>query len=113
MEAPIPILFALLAFVVIFVSSPVRADTRGTWYATGTIPSVLIGDGYPVSFYRVCFAKGNPVKLRYVLENDKVRELEMRLEGNCVDLKAKRIDVHVPGGEGMAASGSYTHIPAR
>jgi hypothetical protein len=61
----------------------------------------------------VCLAKGNPVKLRYVLENDKVRELEMRLEGNCVDLKAKRIEVQVPGGEGVAASGFYNHIPPR
>ena len=89
------------------------ADSRGTWSASHNLPAQILGDGFPVSFYRVCFQKGNAVKLRYVLETDKVREMELRNEGNCVDLKAKRIEITVPGGEGVFATGTYNHIPAR
>ncbi len=89
------------------------ADSRGAWSVSHNHPAQILGDGFPVSFYRVCFQKGNAVKLRYVLETDKVREMELRNEGNCVDLKAKRIEITVPGGEGVFATGTYNHLPAR
>jgi hypothetical protein len=90
-----------------------RADTRGTWSAAHNNPAIILGDAFPVSFYRVCYQKGNAVKIRYVLETDKVRETDLRMEGNCIDLKAKRIEISVPGGEGVFASGTYNHLPAR
>jgi hypothetical protein len=90
-----------------------HADTRGFWSAAHNNPAILLGDAFPVSFYRVCYQKGHAVKIRYVLETDKVRETELRMEGNCIDLKAKRIEISVPGGEGVFASGTYHHLPAR
>ena len=104
------LIFVLACFVAL---GPAQADTRGVWSAAHNQPAVLLGDAFPVSFYRVCFQKGNAVKLRYVLETDKVRETDLRMEGNCIDLKAKRIEVHVQGGEGVFASGTYHHLPAR
>ncbi len=104
------LIFVLACFAAL---GPALADTRGVWNAAHNQPAILLGDAFPVSFYRVCFQKGNAVKVRYVLETDKVREIDLRVEGNCIDLKAKRIEIVVPGGEGVFASGTYHHLPAR
>lgn len=90
------------------------ADAQtGTWVATPNNPAILLGDGFPPSFYRVCHGEGAPVKIRYVTETDKPREADIRQPGSCTDLKAKRIDVTVQGADGVKASGTYRQLPNR
>lgn len=85
----------------------------GTWVATPANPAILLGDGFPPTFYRVCSGEGAPVKIRYVTETDKAREADIRQQGSCIDLKAKRIDVTVQGADGVKASGTYRQLPNR
>ncbi len=90
------------------------ADSQtGTWVATPNNPAILLGDGFPPSFYRVCHGEGAPIKIRYVTDTDKAREADIRLPGSCTDLKAKRIDVTVQGADGVKASGTYRQLPNR
>lgn len=90
------------------------ADAQmGTWVATPNNPGILLGDGFPATFYRVCLGEGAPIKIRYVTETDKAREADIRLTGSCTDLKAKRIDVTVQGSDGVKASGTYRQLPNR
>lgn len=90
------------------------ADSQtGTWVATPNNPAILLGDGFPPSFYRVCHGEGAPIKIRYVTDTDKAREADIRQAGSCTDLKAKRIDVTVQGADGVKASGTYRQLPNR
>ena len=90
------------------------ADAQtGTWVATPNNPASLLGDGFPPSFYRVCYGEGAPVKIRYTTETDKLREADIRQAGSCTDLKAKRIEVIVQGADGVKASGTYRQLPNR
>ena len=90
------------------------ADSQtGTWVATPNNPAILLGDGFPPSFYRVCHGEGAPIKIRYVTDTDKPREADIRQAGSCTDLKAKRIDVTVQGADGVKASGTYRQLPNR
>lgn len=96
------------------VSAAEGADAQtGTWVATPNTPASLLGDGFPPSFYRVCHGEGAPIKIRYTTETDKAREADIRQAGSCIDLKAKRIEVTVPGADGVKASGTYRQLPNR
>lgn len=90
------------------------ADAQtGTWVATQANPAILLGDGFPATFYRVCLGDGAPIKIRYVTETDKARDADIRQAGSCTDLKAKRIDVTIQGSDGVKASGTYRQLPNR
>ncbi|MFO0996553.1 MAG: hypothetical protein U1F33_07695 [Alphaproteobacteria bacterium] len=97
----------------LLVPTGIAAQAHGSWTASPGVPAILLGDGYPTAFYRVCFAQGTAIKIRYVLENEKLKEIEIKAPGNCIDLKAKKIDIVVTGADGAAASGTYQHLPQR
>ena len=103
----------LLALIALLDAGVARAQAHGNWTAAPGMPSILLGDGFPTAFYRVCFVQGTAIKIRYVLENEKVKEIEIKAPGNCIDLKAKKIDILVSGSDGAAGSGTYQHLPQR
>lgn len=103
----------MLAFVWGHADAQAADAQMGTWVATPNNPAILLGDGFPATFYRVCLGEGAPIKIRYVTETDKAREADIRLPGSCTDLKAKRIDVTVQGADGVKASGTYRQLPNR
>jgi len=109
--------FGFLALGFVFAwghAAAQAADAQlGTWVATQANPAILLGDGFPATFYRVCLGEGAPIKIKYVTETDKAREADIRLQGSCTDLKAKRIDVTVQGADGVKASGTYRQLPNR
>jgi hypothetical protein len=103
----------LLALGAGLVTAGAAAQPHGIWTASPGTPAILLGDGFPTAFYRVCFQQGASIRIRYVLENEKVKEIEIKAPGNCIDLKAKKIDILVTGSDGVAASGTYQHLPQR
>lgn len=103
-----------LALAGLLTSAAHAADSQtGTWVATPNNPTNLLGDGFPPSFYRVCLGEGTPVRVRYMLETERMRETEIREAGSCIDLKAKRIEVIVQGSDSAKSSGTYRQLPNR
>lgn len=103
----------LLVLAAAWAPAEACAQAHGSWTAAPGTPAILLGDGFPTAFYRVCFAQGTAIKIRYVLENEKLKEIELKTPGNCIDLKAKKIDILVAGADGAPASGTYQHLPQR